>query len=552
MNAEKIYPRWAISPEKRRVFVWSVAVFVAFAALAMLRLVVSFPVPRNSDDANNFLAGVEMGRGNWNLHGWFMAPDSFYTTDVLGIAVLTRVFGVHPLLMQGLEAVLWAMIVMTGILLAARGRGVRESIVAGLAVITLLAFTVQMGNGAMQIPTMVASHAFPILLALLTFWMTVEVCERDGPIRLSRLALLGLAVVMGSIADPTYVVMGCLPVLVTCFMRLTRRGRNADKLAVLCVVLSGLALSRLIQHRLRHAGGFEQLTLQIDFAGFNEIIAHTLFSLHAFAENFGADFSGKPVTPSLLDGPYIFILRFPFLLLFFLALAEVGFLCLKQFRRWPDRQAAAVGPGCLDQLLFTSVVLGATAAIVTTAIVDGSCVRYFLPATVAGAILLARTYAATPFFALYVAVGLAGSVLSEAHILKNGPGRAVMAEENVMRLSNTLRAHDLHHGYAGYWQSSIITALTKEDIRVLALTDGGSDGLRPMRWFANQDWYSAASTGWRGQVFFVARASGTGSMELSQETVIRDFGTPVEILHVGPYLVDVYNVGHGEMKLPRP
>lgn len=92
------------------------AAFVpAFAALPQLRFAIAAGAFRNSDDASNLLAGAAVADGNWQLHGWIMAPDNYSPTDVLTQSVLYLLFGFHPVLMKGAEAAIWALVALAGL-----------------------------------------------------------------------------------------------------------------------------------------------------------------------------------------------------------------------------------------------------------------------------------------------------------------------------------------------------------------------------------------------------------------------------------------------------
>ena len=76
--------RAAVSARRFVVILCGMAIFLTLIYCALF-----FPFPRSSDEANFFLAGLDMTRGNWRLHGWQLSPDNFATIDIPIYAALT-------------------------------------------------------------------------------------------------------------------------------------------------------------------------------------------------------------------------------------------------------------------------------------------------------------------------------------------------------------------------------------------------------------------------------------------------------------------------------
>lgn len=515
-------------------------VIVSFLMIGLLRFSVASQVERNSDDANNFLAGLDMARGNLNLHGWVLAPDNYVPTDVLGAAVLSLIFGPRPVLMQVAEALIWAGIIMVAITLAMRGLRARPALIAAMVPLTLLALTVQRDNTAMVFLTNVASHGFTILLALFGFWLVVSITEETTKPVWPRLLMLGIVIATGSFADPIFLVIGCGPVIVSCFLRLQGHGNNRPLMLIGSVTFAAMILERRLLQTIQLKGGFSLVQLDIKFSTFKEIPGHIFFAAQSFARLMGADFSGQALEGTLSSGPYIFMLRFPFLLVLLFVFLEVAMQVIRQLRVWPNRATEGRPLTCLDQVLWTGLILCTTSSIVTAVIADPGCVRFFLPATVFGAILMARRYPRVPVFALYVTIAFIGSTASEATSIAHAPLRPTIGSTAAWRLVEALEAHDLKHGYGGYWESSITTVLSHGNIKTLALIDDGSHHLYPFRWFTNLDLYREASESWTGRTFFLAQDQPS-ALTMSQATILATFGKPAETWRIDNQVIDVYN-----------
>jgi hypothetical protein len=324
--------------------------------------------------------------------------------------------------------------------------------------------------------------------------------------------------------------MATLPIALVCFLRF---GPWRARLLVFGCIVAGIACSRAFVLVLRHSGGFDLLGLAIDFAKFDDLGAHIAFALHAFLALMSADFTNKPPASVVMQ-----VLRLPFVLALGAALVEMGWKFVRTLRAWPLQTDDEDDVTFLDETLFASVMLGSAAAIVTTAISDPYHVRYFLPSVVAGSILVARRFAHLPLFSLYAKIAFAASALVVAMEIKNGPSKPLPADPSILALRDTLKSLDLRHGYGGYWQSSILTALTEHDIQVLAVVQT-ADKVEPFRWFTNLDWYRNAAM-WNGRVFVVAKEVPDMPFDLAQDRVVATFGAPDKIVRSGPFSVDIY------------
>ena len=115
------------------------AAVVGFAALVVLFYVASYHafIP-NSDGATVVLEGQSMSTGNLLLHHWALSLDSFWTVDAPFYMVAVLMAGVRPLLLHLVPAVIAALVVVTGSLLARQGRRGLPGIAAVATVVALL------------------------------------------------------------------------------------------------------------------------------------------------------------------------------------------------------------------------------------------------------------------------------------------------------------------------------------------------------------------------------------------------------------------------------
>jgi hypothetical protein len=512
-----------------------------FLALAGYRLVASFPTSRNADDANNLLAGVDMVGGNWLLHGWTLAPDNYLPTDVLAQGLASLLLGSRPVLIEAVEAAIWAMVALVAVSLTIGEATGWSRRFAGLTIATLITVVEPYAEPMYGFLTGVGSHGSTILLTLLSFQGASQLHGRASPAALWR---LGVLVLVGSFADPIYITICVLPLLAICALQIRRRDRTRPFVATVGAILIAFLLSRTLLRLLPHLGGFHSTPLSLQFASFDETLGHLGFAAHGIVALLGADFFGRGLTGHLVDGPLLPLGRFPFVLAFGLVITLVGLELVRALRDWPRSPTAEpTSSDILDHMLGACVLTCIASSVVTRVIVDETCVRFFLPATVAGSILMVRRLLAVPAFALYAAAASTMSIAVGLLGLMHGPARPVIALPSSWRLAQTLRQHDLHHGYGGYWQSSLTTVLTRSDIQTLALIDDRGHAARPFDWFANMAWYKNAADHWHDRVFFITAQHPVSPIELSQETVLHMFGQPMETIPIDGGLIDIYQMG---------
>ena len=525
----------------------------ATALLALYEFRTTIPSFRNSDDASNFLAGVEMAEGNWRLHGWIMAVDNYYPTDVLLQAVLRLLFGLHPLFMQAAESAIWAAIAVLGTGMALRGSAgapplARIGILA--LALALLVFNVFERQFRDVFLTSVASHGFTILLTLLAFILATheDTVAASRPQRQiwQRMLPLGVVVTVGSFADPIFVVIACLPLLATGLLELGPPWSRRRALIRIGTTIAAVALARgLLALSIRN-DGFDITQVSLQLATFPELCSHLAFAAESITRLLGAEFYGRPVQ---LDGKVgINLLRAPLALAFLIACWEVGRDTVQRAREWPlpGRPDAD-----LDCLLWVSVVVNIASTVMTTVIQDPTCARFFLPAAVTGSILIARRLGRVPLAGLYGVVVLLASTIVAVLGIPPGTPASTIAIPQVEILTDTLRRNGLRHGYAGYWEGPIVTVLSRREITSLAMVGGDDGRLHSFNWFCNLDWYRDAARRWSGPIFVVVSLHAEG-LELSQEMAVRTLGPPLRTIPTDGFLIDVYDVLPGALGELRP
>src|SRR6266568_7922305 len=530
----------------RRRLLAAVAVVLAVAVLFLAYLRVSRTYPENSDESNDLLMAWDMLHGNVLLHGWYLSDVSFITTELPQYALLERLFGLHADTAHIAAAMTYTLVVLLAVLLA-RGRVSRREAGPRMLLTAGLMFAPQLGVGVFVLLLSLGhiGTAVPLLLT----WLVID---RAGPGRWYVPVVAGLLLTWVLVADPLVLLVGVVPLVAVCAMRVARglslaqrqdgrepgwvrerlRAHSCElSLAVAAIVAQGLA--SVIDRLVRARGGFFLHPVPYQLAP-----VHT-WPKHAWvtAEGLLALFGAKPQGPAPA-------LAFAVLHLAGVALVAWAMLRVaRHFVSWPDM---------ISQILLVAMVVNVLAYVPSTlANATDLNAREFAVVLPFGAVLAGRTLAAglRPGPAgVGLRPGTAGAGLrrwrrvAAAALLAGyaaGLGWAA-AQPSVppmnARLAAFLSAHHLTSGIGGYWESSAVTVGSGGAVTIRAVLPGT---LQPDQWEAKSSWFDAA----RNRANFLVTSSTPGFFNHWQPNpaALAALGRPARTYHVGPYTVYVWN-----------
>jgi hypothetical protein len=523
----------------RRRLLASAAIAAAVVLLFVAYLRVSRTYTENSDSANILLMSWDMLHGNLLLHGWYLSDVSFYPTELPQYAMLEGLLGLHADTAHVAAAMTYTLVLLLAVLLA-RGRTSGRAAWPPMALTAGLMVAPQLGVGVFVLLLSVGhiGTAIPLMLTWLVIDRAVSKPRWVIPV------IVGLLLTWVLVADPLVLVVGIVPLVAVCAVRVSRTVFAADpgergaalqarwyevSLAAAAILAYGLAA--LVNRLLRASGGFVVHPL-----GYQLAPVHT-WPKHAWVTGEGllALFGAKPQGPAA---------EMAFALLHLAGVALVAWAMWRVARRfvsWPD---------LISQVLLVAMVLN---------------VVVYVPSTLANATdLNAREFAVVlPFGAV-----LAGRVLaeplaaswrgSEAGLLswlRGARWRAGLATALAAgylaglgyaaaqpstppanaQLAAFLAEHHLTHGVSGYWLSSIVTVGSDGAVTVRAV----QPSLRPYLWEAKGSWYDPGSQ----HATFLVTDSQAGFFDHFQASApaLAALGPPARTYHVGPYTVLVWN-----------
>ena len=515
---------------RRLLAVAAAAVGVALLFVAYLQM--SRTYAENSDSANILLMSWDMLHGNVLLHGWYLSDVSFYSTELPQYALLEGLLGLHVGTAHVAAAMTYTLVLIFAVLLARGSRDRAGDRAGGRAAWPRMALT-----GALMVAPQLGVGVFVLLMSvghigtavpLMLTWLVIDWAATKP--RWFVPVIVGLLLTWVLVADPLVLVVGIVPLVAVCGLRVLRAVRSARppgrgaalqaswyevSLAAAAILAYGLA--DLVNRLLSASGGFILHPL-----GYQLAPVHT-WPKHAWVTGEGllALFGAKPQGPA------------PELVFALLHLAGVALVAwaicrvARRFLRWPD---------LIGQVLLVAIVLN---------------VLVYIPSTLANATdLNAREFAVVlPFCAV-----LAGRALAEPLTARLGASRwrtglaaalaagylaslgYAAAQPSVpptqAQLATFLAEHHLTDGISGYWQSSIVTVGSNGAVAVRAV----QPSLRPYLWETKGSWYDQRAT-------FLVTENQAGYFNRFQPSAsaVAALGPPARTYHVGPYTVLVWN-----------
>lgn len=500
------------------------AVVLAVALLFLAYLRVSRTYPENSDESNDLLMAWDMLHGNVLLHGWYLSDVSFITTELPQYAVLVWLFGLHTDTAHIAAAMTYTLVVIFSVLLA-RGRVPRREARLRMLLTAGLMFAPQLGVGVFVLLLSLGhiGTAVPLLLT----WLVIDRC----PPRPWVPVLVGLLLTWVLIADPLVLLVGVVPLVAVCALRVSRDLARRQDTSVQAALRArwyelSLAVAAIAAQGLASLAG-HLLQAYIHPLAYQLAPVHT-WARHAWVTGKGllVLFGAKP------EGPPA---AMAFALLHLAGVALVAWAVLRVARRflsWPDM---------ISQILLVAMVLNVVAYVPSTlANATDLNAREFAVVLPFGAVLAGRTLAASLQAGLRRrprAVALLAGALLACYAAGLGYAAAQPSVPPMnARLARFLAAHHLTSGIGGYWLSSVVTVGSDGAVTIRAVA---SLPLAPYPWEAKNSWYDPGPN--RANFLVTSNAPGFFNHWQPKPAAQAALGRPVRTYHVGHYTVYVYD-----------
>jgi hypothetical protein len=537
------------------------AAALAVALLFVAYLQMSRTYPENSDESNDLLMAWDMLHGNVLLHGWYLSDVSFITTELPQYLMLERLFGLHADTAHIAAAMTYTLVIVLAVLLArgpaagnpgagnpaagnpaagnrvGRGQTSRREASARMLLTAGLMFAPQLGVGVFVLLLSLGhiGTAVPLMLT----WLVIDRRTPRWPVPV----VVGLLLTWVLVADPLVLVVGIIPLVAVCAVRVARELSLAQRregrppgwvraslrarwyelaLAVAAILAVGLAWA--VSRLLRASGGFFLHSVPYQLAP-----VHT-WPKHAWVTGEGllALFGAKPQGPAA---------ALAFALLHLAGVALVAWAMVRvarHFVSWPDM---------ISQILLIAMVINVVAYVPST-LADATDLnaREFAVVLPFGAVLAGRTLVPALRDGLRrwlrpVPAALLAGVLLAGYGASLGYAAAQPSVPPAnAQLAAFLAAHHLTSGIGGYWESSVVTVGSDGAATIRAVLPGT---LQPDLWEAKGPWYDSGPN----RTTFLVTDSAPGFFNHWQPNpaALAALGRPARTYHVGPYTVYVWN-----------
>jgi hypothetical protein len=504
-------PEW-YQPFTRVARMPSLIALFGFALLLCSNLFFAQYIVNNSDDASIILEGQAMLHGNLLLHGWFLPPDSFITTEIPLYAIGSLFFNL-PILTKLIPAFLYAATILCATIIAGKrleGRSIRW-----LAIVACLASLAIPGDPMFYYVLRSPMHFGTILLSLLAFIAFDRVAHEQTP-RLST-ALFISATTLGILGDPMGILLIPVPVGIVSVLTLIRsRGRDYAAFTLLGSSIASYALGTMLQHDLVASGTFigSTPTTLTTFSMFQEHLRWLFWGTCTF---FHMEMSSTMVVN---QNPLLFVVNGTILLLFC-----GGFLYLFWKTLFPRTSRDG-----LHSLMCWAIIGVCGAFLLTDFAQNISGFRYLIPAFIYAGILIYPALAAIlprRFLIGSILVLAIGSMVSFGVRLS----QMTIQEPPQKPLTAFLLKHHLTNGLGSFWAAGITTVESDRHITIRQVNaDSGS--IQAYKWHTSKDQFNHQST---GNIQFVVyrRKEDTNFYQAA----IHSFGTPDHVYDVGEFVV---------------
>jgi len=513
---------------------------VALFALAGLVLIFYATSARvytgGSDRATAILEGQAMGCGNVLLHGWILTRDSFWTTDALFYTLAVRVDGLRPSLIHWEPAVVVAITVVVGALVASRGHRGGAAMAGAATVVVLLAFptyaTASFLLGG-------AYHVSTAVLALFAF-----AGLRRGRFDWRWAAALA-ALIFGILGDLLMVAYGIVPIFGAGVVSMLRKREWRAGVAAVTASVTAVIASELVSWLARALGAFKSVA-GVSAAGLAQMLVNLRHVLGYGAGLVGFTYRFDPGrVPAVLQDVHVL----GAVLIVACSLVAVANLSrgVVRGRREMSGPEMETGRWWLDDVLVIAM-FGSTVTFVVLA-VDGVPGARYLVATVVFASVLSGRVVAQAFERLrpgrmtraICVVGVAVALCFAA-----GLGYTIaqpVPVQSATTLATWLEVHHLRNGVGGYWASSITTVESRGAITVRPVWANPDGKLGRYMKLSSASWYA-------GQHFQFLVYETPVYQGVDTVSATKTWGRPAHIYVVGDYHVLVWPVGFGVAARP--
>jgi hypothetical protein len=487
----RVLGRENASSRARRGLVVALIALVAFLALsAFLYVVSTHAFLPDSDGATVVLEGNAIIHGDVALHGWSLSYDSFWLLDALYYAVAIAIVGIHGYLLHLIPAVIAALVVVAGALIARDGQRGLVGLVGAAAVVVVLA-----------LPT----HLFAYIFLRGPLHIDTVLCALIGFIALSdhrfdwrRWVVAVVFLAAGALGDLQILALGTVPLFVGGVAAALRVRKAPVALASTTAAVTSVVLALVVREIAKVFGTFHLIKANPRAPYSMMFGANLKLAGHYFANLIGVGSTtfGNGGAPASLAYAHAVVLVVIVAGVVFALVALIKGVVVGD-----TRELGALSRPAMDDFLVLGALGGLVTFLALTTQPIFAYARYLAPSLIFGVILMARLATrlavhfarssdviprAIPITAACVAVAIAASLASAVgfELAQTKPF------DPYVKVAAFLARHHLHDGLGDYWTSSIVT-VDSDDAVVVRPVTAKPDG-RLVRYDRESDssWYA--------------------------------------------------------------
>jgi hypothetical protein len=492
--------------------------------------------PFNSDMVQSYNELASIWAGNFALHGWDLATNNYYLTDLPWYVLCGALLGRTPDLIYIVPALIFSMTLLAAVLIVrTAGKTAFRRDFGTCAILILIGFPFAAPQGSLLESGV---HGATIMLALYGVWLAQQLLS-EPPVTRWLLLPFSMIVFAAAGSDPQADSYFVAPLILLPLIRLWLHPRfrlNEWALAACTLVASGLGVGFIAY--LSHHGGFQ---IEKNYSlGFVASAGAMVENLHALLRAVQMVFDARPIV--LLP----FRLHRVIAASRFLTLLAVVALCLRvvwQAPRAPERafvQVLVLGALCLGALdmmsgMFAAILFGKPDMPVFV-------IRYVMPAYIfvslaavieAGTLRIERKAVRQASAAVaLICAGLFMCGVAQA-VLRALAAPSSVAAAPQRDLAIWLQARGLTYGVGDYWTTQMVTALSRGDVKAEPVI-APEGRLIPYPWVGDM---ADADAGRKPQ--FVAYLPGN-IFGVMPGTILAAYGKPLETDQVGNYQVALF------------
>lgn len=498
-------------------------IFLIFGSLFVLYSIRLFYImPIDSDYSNLILEASDIISGNVLLNDWIQTGISFLTTDLLYYIIAVLINGVSRNSYLVASGLMFSCMLFSTLPLIMQGEERKYKCTEWLLYLGLCTFPSIVGINLLRAHTGVYVWIF---IAVACFCQLYK-----GTCKKRHYILFCSSLILGCIGDAVVVPVAVLPFLLYCVRDMLANKRIRLKRDLLLILLTaGSAVTGSVLDKLYYVVGTADKNSFLktkSFENFDAYISKLNIYLHAVLGMNDADFTSS----ELLSVDTVFFFIKTVVVLFGFCLIVYHVYHFIRGRKW-DIISEILSLG----FLFVSIVF-----VITTISSDILSARYIGTCPCILAVLIIRYMRKKNVFDVRfsmnkIPVWMVANVLGIVLLFRSFiPIRELtLAETEQERVASVLEQYELESGYANFWDSSIITVVSRQKVKVRAVTMGDEVAIFP--WGCKRSWYEEKTN------FILIRDPEHVETGVTYENALRIFKTPKQEVDFENYKILIYD-----------